>query len=624
MAHSYVFLAILLIATSYSDDVEGTLSAGNNNSTCPPWMLSQSGECLCRVFFNNPSRIALIQSVFCDAKTLQTYAALGTCITYDSPMEDEVVIGKCPYAPVKEQTFYYGFFRTLPENESDLNDVMCGPFNRQGLLCSSCKPGYGVSVYTFGHPCAKCNNNNNVNGLWYLLLELVPITILYIIVILFRVRATAAPLAGLVFFSHAIINTLRGRISIYIGLMYSTNRFIRVASQIGLFFCGIWSLDFFHFSVTPFCVSENIKNLQAVLLEYCSALYPFALVLVTFLVIELHGHNVRLVVLLWKPFNRLFARFRRTWDIRYSIVNAFSTFLLLSYSKIISVSFRLLYHTSIYNVNGTIISQSSQLDPTTQNNSGISFVAITVIIIFTIFPILLLLLYPTKLFQKCLRRCRCRAVHAVHLFVNTYQGCLNDGSNNTRDYRAVSALYLLLRFVLLSIYIQNTVIADREFSFILFSILFMVISISLATFKPYKEDYLNYCELAIFFLLGIEGLFSYTWLIFPQDGYAIVLVLICLLPHCVLICYIAYVLFRGKVIFRWIKGHLSHCAFEGRGFIRNTVLRLFSGFRSSKQIVIEDNELPDRFLHPENYSHCLSTDYNNMSDCNGDIAVSPV
>ena len=98
--------------------------------------------------------------------------------------------------------------------------------------------------------------------------------------------------------------------------------------------CGIWSLDFFRAVILPFCVSSNImKTVHALALKYIVTFYPIFLILHTYVCIKLHDNNFRPVVWLWKPFHRHFAHLRR-WDSTASIINAFTTFLLLSFSKI--------------------------------------------------------------------------------------------------------------------------------------------------------------------------------------------------------------------------------------------------------------------------------------------------
>ena len=63
-------------------------------------------------------------------------------------------------------------------------------------------------------------------------------------------------------------------------------------------------------------------------------------------------------------------------------------------------------------------------------------------------PALFLLLYPMKIFQKCLGCCG-RRLLALHAFADVLQGCYKNGINGTRDCRYFAGLYLLLRIVLL-------------------------------------------------------------------------------------------------------------------------------------------------------------------------------
>ena len=37
----------------------------------------------------------------------------------------------------------------MPSNASQLDKMMCFPYNRRGLLCGECKDGYGPAVYSF-------------------------------------------------------------------------------------------------------------------------------------------------------------------------------------------------------------------------------------------------------------------------------------------------------------------------------------------------------------------------------------------------------------------------------------------------------------------------------------------
>ena len=93
--------------------------------------------------------------------------------------------------------------------------------------------------------------------------------------------------------------------------------------------------------IPHFCVSEQLSTLGVVSLGYISVVYPLLLTLVLYSLIKLHHRGCRLVVAIWRPLHRYFIRFRRFWQTSTSLMDVFATFLLLSYSKMLFVSFNL-------------------------------------------------------------------------------------------------------------------------------------------------------------------------------------------------------------------------------------------------------------------------------------------
>ena len=218
-----------------------------------------------------------------------------------------------------------------------------------------------------------------------------------------------------------------------------------MALKVLLVLCGIWSLDFFRSVIPPFCVSSNIKAIYALALEYLVAFYPICLIIITYSFIKLHDNNFKAIVWLWKPFHRHFVYFRRKWDSKASIINAFTTFILLSFSKILFVSFTLLHSISVYHNLHHYGNPRCVLyyDPTvecyTLEYSILSAIAVCVLVIFIICPTILLILYPTRLFRRCVSCCGFRRWHALHMFVESFQGEYKDGTNGTRDFRMLSS-----------------------------------------------------------------------------------------------------------------------------------------------------------------------------------------
>ena len=111
-------------------------------------------------------------------------------------------------------------------------------------------------------------------------------------------------------------------------------------------------------------------------------------------------------------------------------------------------------------------------------------------------PIVLLLLYPMKCFQRCLGRCGVRW-HALHIFIDAFQGCYKDGTNGTRDCRYFAALYLITRFTLFVMYaftVNVLFYAVGQFVLIVFAMLIAII-------QPYKAQFAVYNIVDTVFIL---------------------------------------------------------------------------------------------------------------------------
>ena len=80
--------------------------------------------------------------------------------------------------------------------------------NREGTLCGKCKDGYGIVLYSYTLECSKCWGHDYGWVLYYVL-ELFPITVMYLMVVIFHVRAASSPLSALVFMSQIVVYTIR-------------------------------------------------------------------------------------------------------------------------------------------------------------------------------------------------------------------------------------------------------------------------------------------------------------------------------------------------------------------------------------------------------------------------------
>ena len=277
----------------------------------------------------------------------------GYCATYNEKTK-LLSITKCPYFQPHVYNVTPSGYVELPKNLSQLNDYMCGPMNRKGLVCSECADGFGPSVT---YNCANCTNT------WYgvplfLVVKFVPVTVFYLIILVFQISVTSAPMPCFIMYAQCVVTT------VYL-CPFSDHTLQHVIcpeepGNLGLdmkiivTLYGFLNLDFFWNILPPFCVSEHIKTIHLVFSGYISVFYPIVLMFLTWVCIELHGRNFRPLVWLWRPFHSCFVRLRRGWDTKSDIIDVFTTFFFLSYSKSIFQLFVFLttMHLRSYNESG--------------------------------------------------------------------------------------------------------------------------------------------------------------------------------------------------------------------------------------------------------------------------------
>ena len=295
------------------------------NGRCPTWHYYDGTQCECGT--------APEGGVLCEGSK-PVLLMLGSCMTYDLS-HNSTFYGDCPFSSTITfpESSLEGNYIQLPQDVLELNEVMCGRLNRTGLLCSHCKPGLGPAVLSYKLLCLECLSSP-YGWLLYIFLACFPTTVFFFIVITFQVHATSAPMNFVVFLCQYLSVNIN-RITPF--QIDDSKLFGFLTTSY-----GVWNLEFFRYFIPPFCVSNNLTTVHVLALEYVVALFPLLLIVLTYICIELHAKDSKLIVCMWRLFNVCFARLRRRWDPRATIIHAFATFLLLSYTKLLFVSFVLL------------------------------------------------------------------------------------------------------------------------------------------------------------------------------------------------------------------------------------------------------------------------------------------
>ena len=319
----------------------------------------------------------------------------GECTNYNE-MTKVRYEGYCPYIFKFDHmiTSHTGNIAFNVSSCSQLNEVMCGQLKREGLLCSKCKKEYGPDLYSRKSNCVRCSEKTLWMWILYLAVLLTPLTIFFLIVIIFNVRATSPPFTAFVLY--CIIFTIMYKMNPYpFTRMYIDNYINPCAYKLVFTVIDIWSLDFFRHLVPPFCVSSSLSNTHVLMLELLPPFYILVLIVLTYVLIELHARNVCVIVQLWRPFHKCVAKLRRSYDPKASIFNAFATFTLLSFSNILFVGSHFICTIKIYSSSYNFISML-YYDPGEPPAKDMPYFVPVIILLtgFTLFPILLLCLYP--------------------------------------------------------------------------------------------------------------------------------------------------------------------------------------------------------------------------------------
>ena len=407
----------------------------------------------------------------------------------------------------------------LPTNISLLNEFMCAPLNRKGYLCSECKEGYGPSLVLFmcsANVCYQCNKSP-YGIILYLLVEILPITILYLVILIFHIRLTSAPMTCFIVYSQLIVYALNKSCS---ELLLNKIEFvhkegnIRTITKIILTAYGIFNLDLVRYAIPPFCISSKLGPIHVAFLGYFSAFYPYLLIMLTWLCIELHGRNFKVLVLFWKPFHNCFVKLRYRFSTGGDLGNAFATFFLLSYDRIMYQTLTLTNTYAVYNFPLSNVSTMHYypMDYMLSIDAGIKFgsakyalvTTITVMLfcVFNVLPALFITLYPAKKFREAtLPRCKLWMSIALNTFVEKFHHCYKDGLDGGKDMRYFAGFYFFLRIavVLFVVLLSNAFLLETWF---LRGTVFSISTVVIALCQPYKKTKVNVADTVLLFYLA--------------------------------------------------------------------------------------------------------------------------
>ena len=259
--------------------------------------------------------------VICDQENQISSIRLAYCVFYDS-VKDDINAAMCmslyPKSVIEKNSI------PLPKNLSQFNTFVCGKLNREVKepLCGRCAGDTGPSIYSVGNQCVPCTP---VNIIYYVLLQYLPTTMLFLVVLLFRVNVTSPPMAHYVLFYNLSVVYCKFDLSFYTTLYSTSNSYILTLVKCVVTLNAVLSFDALFFFSPPLCITRHIEEIYKPFIEFVATLYPFVLLLLTYIVVDLHTRNVIPFAKLWRPLYCIYTRCFLTWEPRASIVQAFNS-----------------------------------------------------------------------------------------------------------------------------------------------------------------------------------------------------------------------------------------------------------------------------------------------------------
>ena len=501
--------------------------------------------------------------------------------------------GFCPYYAL-DVPMANRMFMKVPQymTPANFNDYFCSSLNREGPLCKNCKKGYGPAVYSMELACGECSHSGTKMAA-LLTLNIIPTILLFVIIMVFRVSAASGAMLVYVLYSQLVWLTARSLPYVY-KPMNEIHPVVKYLNVFSITVGGIWSLDYFRPLIPPFCVQPFTSNYHVIFIEFIPAVLFLFLLIASYVGIKLHSCNFTPIVVLCNPFRRLLIKLERNYDSKASVINVFTTFMLLSSSRSMVAIIQ-----SIYISFGVL--GSPFYHPSTVTLISI-WTFIGLLWLFGIcIPVCLLILFSFKYFAVCFVCCN-RTRQRLRAFTEIVTGGYKDGTGNTRNFRYIPSLLIILFFacfVLTSApYIYYVLYIYVRLIFVL---IFSSISLFFALCRPCKDSHTNTVASLLFFCTASQNLVLFLWmnnLDISTDVLAYSYALLVSLPQASFVCYVVY--------------HILKCIPAVRRFTE-TAMRRCKENRAVRYLCLSDYEpltgdsLPDRLENSVQYRHQLAT-----------------
>lgn len=456
---------------------------------CPPgFVLLNQSECKCSSSQNLEKKYFGIEG--CNLTSFKALAKKGMWVGYQKNMTNytDLITGYCPIGFCSRNTRDPVYDLPAVADVAKLSDAVCDG-NREGILCGKCRKGFSTYYHS---PNYKCGWNNlcKIGWLFYILSEILPVTLVFSAIILYDIPLTSGLISGFILYTQVIETILQGSSS-----STAISPSIKALSDVHGFFYQMFQLQFFVHDKLSFCIWKGQNALDVLAINYFTSLYAF--ILLVSIILMLRYCNCRCTSK--RKFKKKF--------IKQHFIHGISAFFVLFYSKTATVSVFLLRKRSLFAIGNQKFANVLYFygGYTWFSSSHLPYAipAIMVLAVFVVIPTVLLLVYP--LHFKVLARLKISETKFVLAllkfaplerlkpFFDSFQGTFKD------NYRFFAGLYFVYRFAVL----LNLALTELWVFYLVGEIQFVAMSILTAICQPHKKRLHNIIDSLLFGNLAI-------------------------------------------------------------------------------------------------------------------------
>lgn len=502
---------------------------------CPPGyiFINSTKNCICSAIVEN-TQLQYDGIDKCNEQEFKAHVKRGYWIGYEGnekESDESLIVAHCPYCHSHDN------FLPSVASRQDLNKFMCEESHRTGIVCGKCVENHTTLFRSNNFECYKNTHYCKYGILFYILSEWIPVTVLFILVILLNVSFTTGAVNGFVFFAQFIVSTH----SIGFLHLFDTYPDISRFSDSVLMMYRMFNLDFFSMKELSFCIWRGAGALQVLAMKYVTVVYSFVLVVLTILAMRI----CKLPKFLTRSKKDRF---------RSSVVHGLSSFFVMCYSQCASISIQILT-SNLIKGKGDISSSTfkrrvvfydGEMEYFHLSHLPYAIPAVFFMLIFVLIPPILLIVYPLcyKLFgvlkiseNKVTMCCRCIPLERIRPLFDSMQSCYKD---SCRYFSGLYFFYRIMPLIMFAWTKNDTFYGVLQLGLI---IVFGVHSIV----QPYKVRWHNWIDSLLFIdLLLINALTIWIYLLAIRNfnNYQGVIVALCsfqtvltLLPLVYLILY---------------------------------------------------------------------------------------